>query len=307
MNAWLNNHAQALKLVLRRFKSNKLSTLLICLAIGVTLALPCLLYAVLDSANGLANNVKSESQLSVFLKLDHSEEALVALKISLKNNAAIKTFKFVSKDDALKNLQAADVNKVVPSYNDMLSSLEKNPLPDAFFIKPKQLDNDAIESLKSTLSKLDGVQAVIVDGAWLKRLNALLALGQKALMIVAGLLAFALVAVIGNTIRMQILTQQAEINLSYLIGATKSFIRRPFLYAGALYGMLGGLFALLITYAAIALFNQSLAPLAAEYQANFALPFPNFSVCFVICALALWLGIIAAYLVVTKSLSQKLQ
>jgi cell division transport system permease protein len=195
----------------------------------------------------------------------------------------------------------------VPGSNDILSSLENNPLPDAFFIEPKQLDNDSIANLKNTISKLGGVEEVIVDGAWLKRLNALLALGEKALTIVAGLLAFALVAVIGNTIRMQILTHQAEINLSQLIGATKSFIRRPFLYAGALYGLLGGLFALAITAAVIALFNQSLAPLAAEYQSNFALHLPNFVVCLIICALALLLGLIAAYLAVSKSLSQDLK
>ena len=297
MNNWLNQHVQALQLVLRRFKTNKLSTLLICLAIGVTLALPSLLYALLDSANGLANNVKSESKISIFLTLNHDDAAVENITTVLKNEAQINSFKFVGKDDALKNLQAT-------ANNDVLNSLENNPLPDAFFIEPKQLDNDSVETLKSTLSKLDGVEEVIVDGAWLKRLNALLSLGQKALMIVAGLLAFALVAVIGNTIRMQILTQQAEINLSQLIGATNSFIRRPFLYAGALYGLLGGLFALLITYAAILLFNQSLAPLAAEYEADFALHLPSFSVCFVICILALLLGIIAAYLAVSKSLSK---
>ena len=298
MNNWFSQHMQTLELVLRRFKTNKLSTLLICLAIGVTLALPSLLYAVLDSANGLANNVKSESKISVFLTLNHNDAAVENITAALKNEVQINRFKFVSKDDALKNLQATQANK------DVLNSLQNNPLPDAFFIEPKQLDNDSIANLKNTLSKLDGVEEVIVDGAWLKRLNALLALGQKALSIVAGLLAFALVAVIGNTIRMQILTQQAEINLSQLIGATNSFIRRPFLYAGALYGLLGGLFALLITYTAILLFNQSLAPLAAEYQADFALHLPSFSVCFVICVLALLLGIIAAYLAVSKSLSK---
>ena len=300
MNNWFSQHMQTLELVLRRFKTNKLSTLLICLAIGVTLALPSILYTVLDSANGLANNVKSESKISVFLTLNHDDDEVRNITTALKNEAQINRFKFVSKDDALKNLQATDANK------DVLNSLQNNPLPDAFFIEPKQLDNDSIASLKSTLSKFDGVEEVIVDGAWLKRLNALLALGQKALSIVVGLLAFALVAVIGNTLRMQILTQQAEIELSYLIGATKSFIRRPFLYAGALYGLLGGLFALLITFVSVVLFNQSLAPLAAEYQANFSLHLPSFSICLVICALALLLGIIAAYLAVSKSLSQKL-
>ena len=298
MKAWLNYHAQALKLVLRRFKTNKLSTLLICLAIGVTLALPSLLYAALESVNGLTNNVKSESQISVFLDLNHDDDAVESMTNALKKEAQVKSFSFVGKEDALKNLQAADKNK------DILNSLDKNPLPDAFFIEPKQLDNDSIEALKSTLSKQDGVDEVIVDGAWLKRLNALIALGQKALTIVAGLLAFAIVAVIGNTIRMQILTQQAEINLSQLIGATKSFIRRPFLYAGALYGGLGGLFALAISTAVIALLNQSLAPLAAEYQSNFILHFLSLSVCLLICAMALLLGVIAAYFAVSKSLSQ---
>jgi cell division transport system permease protein len=116
------------------------------------------------------------------------------------------------------------------------------------------------------------------------------------------LLAFALVAVIGNTIRMQILTQYAEIELSQLIGATKNFIRRPFLYAGALYGLIGGIFALLITFAVIFLFNQSLAPLAAEYQTNFSLTYPNFLTCIITSLLSLAIGLISAHLAVSKSL-----
>ena len=101
MNAWLTQHAQALKLVLRRFKTNKLNTLLICLAIGVTLALPTILYAVLDSVSGMANTVKNESQLSVFLTLDHPENTVQTIKTALENNAEIKNFKFVPKEDAL--------------------------------------------------------------------------------------------------------------------------------------------------------------------------------------------------------------
>jgi cell division transport system permease protein len=296
MNAWLTQHIQALRLVLRRFAEYKLSTLLICLAIGVTLALPSILYAVLDSVNGLANNVKSDSQMSVFLDLGHDENAVATIKSAFEDNANIKSFKFVSKEDALSQLQAADAN------NDVLNSLENNPLPDAFFVQPSNLEAESIEILKNNLSKLDGVDEVVVDGAWIKRLNYLLALGKKAMLIIASLLAFALVAVIGNTVRMQIVTQQAEIELSRLIGATKSFVRRPFLYAGALYGLIGGLFALLITFAVIYLFNQSLAPLVAEYQTNFSLNYPNLFTCTITCLLALAVGLISAYLAVSKSL-----
>lgn len=301
MNVWLTQHAQALNLVLRRFNTNKLSTLLICIAIGVTLALPSIMYAVLDSISGLANNVKSESQISVFLVSSVNENNVQAIKLALEKNTAIKTFKFVTKEDALSQLQTANAN------NEVLNSLENNPLPDAFFVEPSKLDANSIESLKNDLSKLDGVEEVIVDGAWIKRLNYLLLLGKKAMLILTGLLAFALVAVIGNTVRMQIVTQQAEIELSCLIGATKSFIRRPFLCAGALYGLMSGLFALLITFVVIYLFNQSLAPLATEYQTDFSLSLPSLYTSGITCLMSLLVGLVSAYLAVSKSLFKSIQ
>jgi cell division transport system permease protein len=232
----------------------------------------------------------------VFLALDHNEDAIATIKTTLEKNVAIKSFKFVSKEEALSKLQAEDAN------NDVLNSLEKNPLPDAFFVEPSQLDNESIENLKKQLSKMEGIDEVIVDGAWIKRLNYLLLLGKKAMLVIASLLAFALIAVIGNTIRMQILTQHAEIELSRLIGATNSFIRRPFLYAGALYGLTGGLFALLITIVVIYLFNQSLAPLVTEYQTNFSLNLPSLLTCVITCLSALALGLTSAYFAVSKSL-----
>ena len=298
MKNWLTQHIQALKLVLRRFKSNQWNTLLICLAIGVTLALPSILYAVLDSVNGLASNVKTESQMSVFLAENHSEDAVGNIKAALEKNAAIQNFEFVSKQDALAKLQAADAN------NEVLNSLENNPLPDAFFVQPSKLDADSIASLQTELSRLEGVNEVQIDGAWMKRLNYLVLLGKRAMLIIASLLGFALVAVIGNTIRMQILTQQAEIELSRLIGATKNFIRRPFLYAGALYGLFGGLFALIITFAVIFLFNRSIAPIAAEYESNFLLNHLSMTTNAMICVIALLLGLASAYFAVSKSLLQ---
>ena len=112
---------------------------------------------------------------------------------------------------------------------------------------------------------------------------------------------------IGNTVRMQIVTQQAEIELSRLIGATKSFIRRPFLYGGALYGLMGGLFALLITFVVIYLFNQSLAPLATEYQTDFSLSLPSLYTSGITCLMSLLVGLLSAYLAVSKTLFKSIQ
>lgn len=296
MNLWLTQHLQACKQVLARLAGNGLSTLLIALAIGVTLALPVVLYTVLDNLNGLVSEVKKESHISVFLKKDVGEASTGSIRDALENNEAIKNVLFVSKDEALKQIAATSANE------DVINSLAENPLPDAFFIEPKSIDAVAIDALKYKLSQMEGVEQVIVDGAWIKRLNYLLTLGKKAMLVLAALLGFALFAVIGNTLRMQILTQRAEIEVSQLIGATKSFIRRPFLYSGALYGLFGGLLALIIACVVIIIFNQSIMALATEYKSNFTLNLPNLATSIATCLLAIAVGLVSAYLAVSKSL-----
>jgi cell division transport system permease protein len=296
MNIWLTQHAQALRLVLSRIKQNLFSTLFISIAIAVSLALPVIMYLVLDSFSGLVSAIKSESHINIFLKQDIDATTRNSIHNTLASNAAIKSFRYVSKDEALEQLSNTHENENV------LTGLEENPLPDAFFIEPLSLQTDAINTLKDQLTNLDGVEVVQIDNAWLKRLNYLLSLGKKAMFVLAMLLGFALFAVIGNTIRMQILTQYEEIEVSQLIGATKSFIRRPFLYAGAAYGLLGAVLALFITSAVIMIFNQSIVALAAEYQTNFSLSYPNTTVLFTTCSVAVIIGLLSAYIAVSKSL-----
>lgn len=293
---WLNQHAQALKLVLSRFGKNKLSTLLICLAIATSLAIPSVLYMTLSSLKSLASGIQTDSKMSVFMALSHDENAVATLENALKQNPNIASITFVSKQEAFKNLMQSG------TYGNTLESLEENPLPDAFFITPKQIDAASLNQLKNEIGALPNVADILIDSAWIKRLNYLVNLGQKAMLVLALLLGFGLFTVIGNTIRMQILTQRDEIELSQLIGATKTFIRRPFLHAGMLYGLLGGLLAVAITCSVIMLFNQSVAPLAAEYQTQFLLRYPNVLIALMICGLAIVVGLISSYLAVTQSL-----
>lgn len=295
MKTWLIHHMQALQLVLSRFQKNRLGTLLICLSIGVTLALPSVAYIILDNLNGLVSSVKSESQISVFLTEKHDKALISDIEKILKQNPAIQNVTFISKQDALDQLTAIDANK------SLLDSLQGNPLPDAFFVEPKMLDATSIDTLKNELSKIQGVETVLVDGVWIKRLNSLLLLGKKILIILAGLLGFALIAVIGNTIRMQVLTQSAEIELSQLIGATKSFIRRPFLYVGGLYGLGGGVLALMITWVMILFFNQTIKAIASSYQSDFNLHFLSFAEILVVLIISTALGWISAYFSLSSS------
>ncbi len=290
MRTWLTHHRQALLFVLSRFLKNKLSTLFICLSIGVTLALPSVAYIILHNLNGLVGSVKSESKLSVFLNANPTKELTADIQHAIEQNPAVQSVIFVSKQDALEQLTAVDSNKFI------LESLQTNPLPDAFFVEPKQLDTVSIDSLKVELSNIKGVESVLVEDAWIKRLNYLLLLGKNILIILSTLLGFALVAVIGNTIRMQILTQRAEIELSELIGATKSFIRRPFLYVGALYGLGGGILAIIITFSTVQFLNQTILKITSAYQINFSLGFlSNFDILIILVSAAT-LGWLSSYL-----------
>ncbi len=298
MKGWLIQHAQVFKQVLSRFSQHKLNTLLICLSIGVTLALPSILYMVLNNLNALVSDVKSESHLSVFLTVGHDETAVQTIKTALENNAMVKSFYYVNKEDALKQLLESNNN------NEAISALDGNPLPDAFFVEPKNLDSESISTLKNQLSSMDAIEEVIVDSAWITRLNYLLTLGKKAMFILTGLLGFALIAVIGNTIRMQVLTQRDEIELSQLIGATKSFIRRPFLYAGALYGLTGGVLALTISWLVILFFNQTVKQIALNYHVDFSLNFMSFSLAVTTLAISTAIGWLASYVSISLPKNQ---
>jgi cell division transport system permease protein len=296
MNTWLAQHSQALHLVISRLRESLFGNLFIALTIAVSLTLPIIMYLVLTSFSGLVGSIKNDSHMSLFLTTDATPTMADSIHNTLATHAAIKQFQFISKEAALKQLANDSQNESI------IQTLDKNPLPDAFFIEPVELESAAINQLKTDLSQLDGVEAIQIDHAWLKRLNYLLALGGNALWVLAMLLGFAIFAVIGNTIRMQVLTQQQEIEVSQLIGATHSFIRRPFLYSGAIYGLAGALLALVITSCVILLFNLSVASLAAEYQADFSLRLPNFATLFITCLSAILLGLVSAYITVSKSL-----
>lgn len=296
MSAWLIQQTQALRLVLSRLQHNLLSTVFISLAIAVSLALPVIVYLVLDSFSGVTTTLKSESNINIFLEPNIDNTVRDSIHNILASHTTIESFTFVPKEQALEQLAQTTANQ------NILAGLDHNPLPDAFFIQLSTLDSQSISALTEQLRTIDGVAEVQIDNAWLKRLNYLLTIGKKAMFVLVILLGFAVFAVIGNTIRMQILTQQEEIEVSQLIGATKSFIRRPFLYAGAAYGMIGGLFAVLISSGVILLFNQSISALASEYQTQFSLHLPDFNVFLTTCLTAMIIGLLSAYLAVSKSL-----
>ena len=181
--------------------------------------------------------------------------------------------------------------------------LTKNPLPDAFFIQAKSTDPETLEKLRNELGNIKGVEQALLNTEWAKRLATILALGNKIILFIAILLAFALLVIIGNTVRMQILTQKDEIEGSQLMGATTSFIRTPFLYAGILYGLFGGLLTILMIEIVIQIFNLSVTKISTLYSSNFSLNLFNANLFCIIIGSAILIGWLGSYLAVTRSVA----
>lgn len=298
MKEWLNQHQQALKQVLARMRHQLLATLMMCCVMGVTLCLPSMLYVIVDNLNRLAGNVQSEPQITLFLKLESDSATVDKISEQLSKDNMVDHFQFADKAMAWQKLQESEGTKLVTS------DLDKNPLPDAFFVFPKSVAPEAIEQLQSELQTWDGVELAQVDANWIKRFDAILQLAKQAILVLVGLLGFALLAIIGNTIRLQIMTQREEIEVSQLIGATNGFIRRPFLYAGALYGLGGGIAACGMLAGVVSVFNQSIAKIANLYASDFTLSLPQPMLIIGLIIAAICLGWVAAYFAVNRSLAQ---
>src|SRR5258708_21979495 len=103
------------------------------------------------------------------------------------------------------------------------------------------------------------------------RFNAILDVLRNLLAIAAVLLGAGVLAVIGNTIRLEILNRRAEIEVTKLVGGSNGFVRRPFLYTGVLYGLGGAVLAWLIVEAAVTVIVHSVATLAPLYVSRYIL------------------------------------
>ena len=293
MIAWLRQHRQACAGALRKLAAQRAATLLNALAIGVALALPAGGYALLANLQGAAQGYRFEPQLSVFLKAGAKR---AELEPRLRADRRVARLRFVSREDALKELRDAE------GLADVVAALEHNPLPDAFVLRAAAADPAALEALAGELRALPGVALVQVDSAWAQRLAALARIGRLTLAVLALLLATGLVAVTFNTIRLQILTQREEIEVSQLLGATDAFVRRPFFYLGLAQGLAGGLVALAILGASLAALNPGVRELAQTYGSAFQLEFLSAADSLSIVAFSGALGWFGALLSVSKYL-----
>jgi len=299
MRAWFQHHRLSLAQTTSRLASSPLATTLNVIAIGVALALPFGVYCMLANLESLSRRVPVDPQLTIFLARDAARADLAAVEVRLKAARGVRSVRFISRDAALADLGRAG------GLDEVIATLPQNPLPDAFVVTLATSDPVLADRLELEFKSLPKVALVQADSAWVRRLDALLRLGRTGVLMLAGLLGIALVAVTFNTIRLQILTQRDEIELCRLIGATHAYIRRPFFYLGSVLGLLGGLAALAIVVAGLAFLNRDLITLAPLYGADLRLRLPDPNEMGAVLGGAAALGWLGAYLSVSRHLLER--
>ena len=264
---FLQRHAQVALDSLGRMYRNWLPSLMTAAVIGIALALPSSLYLLLDNIDRLSGSWDGQASLSVFLKDTVTERKAAALA------KKIRTWPEVSGLELVTPEQALDEFRDRAGFANVLDALDENPLPVVLIITPadKHTRPDTVAALQTRLEQLPETALAQLDLQWVQRLHAILDMGRRAVLVISVLLGLAVLLVIGNTIRLEIQNRHEEILVTKLIGATNGFVRRPFLYSGIWYGVLGGLIAWGLVETGFWLLAGPVAHLAGLYDSSFSL------------------------------------
>ncbi len=264
-------HLQALLGSLGRLARSPLSTVLTLLVIALALALPTSLRLFVTNAQLATGNFANAVDVSVYLKTDVPLAKAQQLAQAAGQRAEVAAVTVIAADKGLEDF------RTYSGFGEALQALKDNPLPHVLHVRPKAEDSSAaaLESLRRYFSAWPEVDLVQVDSEWVMRFNAILEVLRRLLLIAAALLGLGVLAVIGNTIRLEIQGRRAEIEVTKLVGGSNSFVRRPFLYTGVLYGLGGALLAWGIVAIAVAVLGEPVATLARLYGGRYVLRGPS--------------------------------
>ena len=298
MNSWLNLNISAAKNALRHLLKRPIGTLMILLMTGIALTLPLCLYLAVQSTQNLFGSLSSNPQITVYMNNNASSNDIAALQKTLQENKDITAVKLIDKSAALKDIQ----NSLGGA--DIVSLLDENPLPDAFTVSPKTTDPQQIEALRLQLEQLPQVDSAQLDAQWLQTLHDIKEFARQILWFLSITLGLAFVLVTHNTTRLQTLARKEEIEITRLLGAPASFVRRPFVYFALWQGLLSMIIGLILAGFIQATFAPKLTAMFAPDGINPEWRFFNAQELFLVLLIVGLLAVIGAWLAVRQHLKE---
>jgi cell division transport system permease protein len=298
MRQWLERHLQTLVGSLGRLWQQPFATLLTVLVIGIALALPACLHALVQNVRAASGGWVSALDISVYMKpsatLDETRQAAERIR----KRRDVDDVQIIEADDALREFREGS------GFGDALEALAENPLPHALVVRPDAAfrEPSQISSLTQALQELPKVDIVQLDTAWVTRFNAILDVVRRLVLLAAGLFAIGILVIVGNTIRLDIENRRDEIEVTKLVGGSNAFVRRPFLYNGFWYGIGGGGIAWLIVFAAVRVLAEPVQRIAGLYGSRFTLEGVGFAGGAALVAGGVALGWLGSFIAATRQL-----
>jgi len=294
----LLRHMQSMLFSLGLLWRQPFSSLMTIAVIGIALALPAGLFVLLQNVNNVSDQWDDASQISLFLQQDLSDTKLKQLNTDLVAWPQIGKTNFQTADQSLSEFRE------LSGLGHLLDTLPDNPLPPVITLYPadENMPAEEITALLTKLAALPEVEQAQLDMEWLQRLRSINKLLARGISLLGLLLSLSVLLVIGNTIRLAILNRQSEIKVMKLVGATDSFIRRPFLYTGFWYGFIGGIFAWLTLLLAMSMLTAPINELASQYASDYHLLWFTSLLLLYLPLTGLLLGILGAWLAVSRHL-----
>jgi len=291
-------HVQALFGSLGRLARAPVATLLTLLVIALALALPTALRLFVTNAQAATGNFANAIDVSVYLKTDVPLAKAQQLAQAAQQRREVAAVTLIPADKGLQDF------RTYSGFGDALTALKENPLPHVLHVRPtvEASSPATLDSLRRYFSAWPEVDVVQVDADWVMRFNAILEVLRRLLLIAVALLGVGVLAVIGNTIRLEIQSRRPEIEVTKLVGGSNAFVRRPFLYTGMLYGVGGALLAWGIVALAVLVLGEPVATLARLYGSRYVLQGPSSEDIGVLLGAGLVLGWLGAWISAARHL-----
>jgi len=296
---WREHHADVAKDCLRQLFAAPMSTFMTVLVLAVALALPGFLFSALSNVSRLSDSWDNENKISLFLQTDLSTVQVDNFVQNLLLRPDLIAIDLVDASQGLLEF------KQQSGLSDILDSLESNPLPAVVYVLPKNNSQEGLALLANELKALPQVEQAVLDLNWIKRFNGILLVTERAIVALSLLLAFAILLIIGNTIRLNVESRNEEILVSKLMGATNAWVRRPFLYSGVFYGVSAAVLALLILELAMLMMKTPILQLTQLYQSHFVLSGLGVIGSVVLISVSSILGLLGALISVNKFLAKQ--
>lgn len=294
---WMQHHKEVARDCFRQLFMAPLSTFMTVLVLAIALTLPSFLFTSLANVARLADSWEGENKISLYLQTNLSSSQIDSFVQRLLLREDLIAIDLIDSEQGLLEFQQ------LSGVGDVISALEQNPLPAVVSVLAKDSSEESLDALQQELAALEQVEQAQLDLQWIKRFNAGLLVIERGVIALSFLLAFAVLLVIGNTVRLNVASRRDEILVSKLMGATNAWVRRPFLYTGICYGLAGGVCAWLLLELSLLVMRTPVANLAQLYQSEFALSSLGVFGGAVLLSIAVFLGWLGALLSVNKFLS----